>query len=321
MSVVRRLKKNERRKSLRGVVALCVVASACSGSERGEGAPPQPETFNVNDLSPSSHPVGSEWRYRYSWASPVPYYERSYALFQEATRVCMDSVGFDYQPVPYFNTDELYVLLNPLNADVAQSLGYRVPQLQEPADPNSSETADFFDALARADGCGNTALRFAYEGPASSAFSTAFGSLVPEVERVIGGFPATEGASSLLAEWSSCMKALGYQYSSPTEAAHSFVDGPGPTRGEIEVALSDVGCDQQVGLTQARSAFETAAVSAWIESNALAVAELDDLVDAALKEAIDRLAQLSSEGPAVLPRPAPGPGIVTESTPPTTSPG
>lgn len=74
----------------------------------------------------------------------------------------------------------------------------------------------------------------------------------------------------------------------------------------------------QVGLTAARSDYEAAAISVWAESNALRIDELEDSVDAALNEAINRLSELSDEGYNALPPLQSGSNNAVESVPPTT---
>lgn len=212
----------------------------------------------------------------------------------------MNSNGYEYTPVTYVNTDNLYSLLNPLNEEVANRFGYHDPVASDVNDPNDGESDEFFSALGGPTGCGNVAFEYAYGAPAASEFSRVFAAIIPGAEQSVEGFFTTAESDRLVNEWASCIRDEGYSYDSPTDAASSFDSTPEPTEDEITVRRADIACDSKVGLTEQRSRYESNALSKWLDVNSLSVDELKTALDAALIEAIDRLDDLSREGEDVL---------------------
>jgi hypothetical protein len=245
----------------------------------------------------SRYPVGQEWRYSYAWASPQALYRGSYDLYQDTISTCMKAAGFDYTPVAYVNSDELFVVINPLNEAVAKKYGYTSPPDVEPNDPNAGDDA-WYAALTDADGCSNIALTYAYKGPASKDWSGRFDPLLADADRAITGFESTSEGTELLRSWSECMVEKGYDYRTPGHAASTFTDEI--TDENREVRLADLACDRSVGLTKHRSLFEQQAIKAWADQNALAIDELQDALRKAQLEVALRREALETRGASEL---------------------
>jgi len=281
-------------------LALALVAAlAITACNQVNAATPtvRPEDAAVLN-QPSQFPVGQEWRLSQAWSSPARYYESSYELFQTATQVCMRDKGFEYQVVAYPFDDLFFTRINPLKTAAAERFGYHVPDI-DPGDPNADRGSAFREALASADGCGNAAFAFVYEGPAASRFSTQLDALVQSATNAVDGFSATKISEQLIQKWSTCMRTRGYEYANPEEPLLRYSDGA-LSSTEVATRLADLACDAEVGLTRARSEYEQGRLDRWLEANAEQIESVIAATAAAQVEAEQRSLDLTERGVAAL---------------------
>jgi hypothetical protein len=302
--------------SSRHTVAACaavclLLLSACSHAHRSAGTVEhQAGTERVQNR----WPVGGEWRYSAPWAEARELSSDQYDLWQSGISECMKASGFDYTPQRYFDTDDVYALLNPLN-EAELFLGYKEPPQQAPKNPNAKASSQDYDQalVGKRGGCADRSRSFVYGGRSGAAVSQLQNTLVRSADQAIAGYAKTGDAQKRLDSWHSCMRAGGFDFASPDAARASFSGDGSPSRKELDVRKADFKCDVATGLTESRSRFETPAFSAWLDQNAVAVKQLTDLESQAVREVVILSAKLSKEHDTALPTIDPA-GNTTAST-------
>lgn len=219
---------------------------------------------------------------------------------------CMATFGFTYAPpapgVPLSNDDaNMNRRYGVSDADEAAQYGYHLPNYAAP--PVTSSPVSSAEDLVLTGHTGNTASP-------SAAASTYHGVQIPHNGCIgsstakLGGvlntaLPDQLDSTSLsqsqaepvvqtaLHAWSACMKSKGYTvdtpFNAPALAASS--NGRSPTSQEIEVAVADVGCKQQTNLVNTWFTAESAVQDQQVEHNQLALNQLRQQIDAAVKAA------------------------------------
>lgn len=95
----------------------------------------------------------------------------------------------------------------------------------------------------------------------------------------------------VVAAWSTCMKGKGYNLTGPVDAAKAFnLEGP-VTPTEIQQAVTDVACKQQVGLVGVWFSVESAYQQRLIEQNSQQLDAVRKLLDDKLRNAARTLGQ------------------------------
>lgn len=275
-----------------------------AASTGGQGAAPSlpAGTDQAND-----YPVGQEWRYQVSWGAPADYYRDGFELYQTAIQTCMKDRGFDYTPSPWYDDDKVAVAMNPLNREAAERYGYHRPDYGATNVPGPQlNDPDFADALngtgatyTTEGGCGELAYNYAYGGSAEDV-TLAFDSILGQVSGAIDGFATTTEGIAMLAAWSECMTDQGYHYANPGEADTQFSGNDKVSDDEIRVRLADLDCDTSVGLTAARSEYETNALEQWADANATTTSDYADLLAMAEQQVTERREQLITAGAEAL---------------------
>jgi hypothetical protein len=278
---------------------------------------PRPVAYATEERVQNAWPVGEEWRYKASWASPQALYAQQYDLWQRGIATCMKDEGFDYAPYTYFESDAVFSQLNPLY-QAGLALGYAEPRQPDPeADsPNAQQPQEFQDALLGEQGCVDRSSALIFSAPAASAFADMQGTLIASVDRTIGGYVITPDAQQRNASWSSCMTSRSLDFDAPADAAREFSDDGVVSGQEVRVRSADYECDLASGLTESRSRWETAAFSTWLNDNATGVSQLEDLQTRAESEAASLSATLTEQGVAALPNIEGAGGETTASTVP-----
>jgi hypothetical protein len=213
---------------------------------------------------------------------------------QVATRECMEAQGFSYisdpAPAPFVRPPTVR------DANYRQEYGFGQPP--QPAEPDRSEfmaqledpawSAAWQGTDREGDGCSGEAIATVFppdgvpSGPARDAFTQALSSWRREIE-----------ASSIFAEattdWATCMTALGYSTTTPSELAMTMLaerpdeDTAGPSPSELSAALDDWSCQVSTGyvdrvygyLQQSTEQFATANTSVLAATNAEYSTSLD----------------------------------------------
>jgi len=200
----------------------------------------------------------------------------------------MAGKGFAYNPGVYW--DELLVEIeraaNPLNEAAARALGYHSPPRPEPpAGIGGGEGHEYDIALSGSDdgtvpGCASTAMKVAYE---------VVEPIGADVQALLASSPASEsffaspGGAALLDAWSRCMGEQGYVYTSPLQALAQFTVNDVVSSEEVAVRMADLGCDRQVGLTEARSTWERSFFDEWMIETAIQWAAIEDDIQRAIE--------------------------------------
>lgn len=286
------------------VVALAMVIGCGGGGANdtaetaGVAAVPA-STLPVGADAKNAYPIGQEWRQTVGWGVPADFYRDGFRLYQSSIAVCMESRGFDYLQAPWYDDDVVAVVVNPLNRSAAETYGYHLPPFgasnQSSQNDDSTEFQSAINGGAGETGCGDIALGYAYGGTLEGA-AEQFDFIVNEVSTVIAGFGGTGEGLELLAEWSSCMDDQGYDYRTPDDPLREFSGDEKVGEKEIRVRLADLQCDTDVGLTQARSRYETKLFEEWLDLNAEIVNGYETSLANAKAEISARRARLDSDG-------------------------
>jgi hypothetical protein len=303
------------RLAFEGLAVLCFLNLSSCTSDSKDGGVDGPTDSSI---SLSDSPVGNEWRMGFNWASPESYYRTVYDLWQRGKQLCMEAKGFEYSPPEYMNTDRNYSLLNPLNESAAREFGYHNPYDVLAEIPSVVRFEIYYDA---ADECGNISQGYAYGGVETLAVSSQLTLLHDGAESAIDGFFGSDVGKSPVEDWALCMKQRGYLYSSPEEPSRDFVTTDVVSEGEVRVRLTDLACDEEVGLTRSRSTFESAAIAAWAQDNSESIHQLEVDLGSDQKLATAKFAALTEQGVIVLgpvsaPKDAKDPTASTLAQPP-----
>lgn len=256
------------------------------------------------ELGANQYPVGKEWRQRYTWAEHGELDRLSFELWQNGISACMTARGFDYQVVPFFDVNDLFTAINPLNLATAQVYGYHTPQNIE-SGLEQSDHSQSFDAVLNGSGsnpagCASLASAYAYGFPNFERWTTEQDAISSEVGALLADDATSEPSTKYLAAWSACMRTRGYDYANPEAPLGEFSDDATVSPTELATRMADLDCDRDVGLTQSRSNREQELVSRWESANALRAHDLEILTDQVQREVATRTEQLRSQGVAVL---------------------
>ncbi len=289
------------------LLALCALSACSTGKEPKQASADRESIGRVVN----AWPIGGEWRYGAPWASTTDLSSAEYRLWQNGIAVCMADKGFRYVPVVYIDSDDIYSILNPLNADWL-SYGYHErPEPEPDTSDNDSQPPEFFEAGS---GCADLASAFIDDTPVSLAIATRLDAMIPDVDRAMAGYEATSDGRAGMAEWSKCMQERGHDFASPEAAQQQFGSDSDVSDEEIAVRKADYECDKIAKLTESRSKFEAAAYASWAELNAEAIKELMDLEDKAMNEVAMLTTKLNAEGMDALTPPGSVPPVSSEST-------
>lgn len=247
-------------------------------------------------------PVGGEWRYEASWASPQQLFSEQYDLWQRGIETCMTDAGFDYSPYAFVDSDAIYSQLNPLYEE-GVSLGYEEPGQPDPeaSSPNARQSQEFTNALLGEQGCANRSKAFAFSAPAADAFADMQGRLIASVDRALSGYATTPDAQVRAASWSLCMTSRGLDFGTPDDAQSEFRDDGVVSDQEVRVRRADYECDLASELTESRSKWETMAFTSWLDEHAADIGQLEELQAEAEREVGALNATLTEQGVAALP--------------------
>ncbi|MET7288402.1 hypothetical protein [Streptomyces sp. NPDC005573] len=263
-----------------------LLVSACSESG-GKGVKSNPHSAS------RSHEVQVEGRggdvKDFTHTLPIAKYE--YSTTQERliagakdalTRECMQRFGLSYH-APEFDTpetvpDRRYGISDPSEAE---RYGYHLAPTPRtvpvpPTDPSYpvlyGATPTFRANAVPTGGCRAEAVRlWEKERPATEAADTAR-------EIAVNSFRKSLSDPSVLKvtkQWSSCMKAEGYSYSSPLAPPHGFdLDTSTVSDKEHKVAAADISCKEKSNLLKVWFGAESRIQKADIEANRGRLAQL-----------------------------------------------
>ncbi|MFB7474642.1 hypothetical protein [Kitasatospora sp. NPDC056184] len=271
------------------VVLTGLLAGCGSGAEGGgsaEDTGPEPEIGQIMAEPLDGAPV----------ALPLDGYsvgtEESAVIFRamgQATRTCMKSKGFDYDPgeVPVapppspFDPGNLGLL----SAAAAQQTGYHKPP--RPAGSGQSATGSAAAGAVEQSDAYRQALTGAGRAAAGVADAKTDRGCAGEIERrfqaagvksnsgdLIGSLrgkaydrTATDSrVKDAIAAWQSCMAGLGYHYSTPVQASSAAWPDPVSDR-EKATAVADMTCKTQVKLLGTWYTVQTAYQKQFIGRN------------------------------------------------------
>lgn len=246
----------------------------------------------------SAHPVDRELRERLAFMPDVVSLNaRKFNEIQRRIQVCMMSRGFTYQAIRYPGESDIALArrMNPLNEETAKRWGYHIPpRVADDVDTNA-HTSEFDIAL-------NGALESGEDGCAQPAFGVvtqAIGDIFAEIQatlngmvEAIAGFEHSTPGIELTRGWSDCMAARGFKYASPEKAIETFTGSASIGDQEMRTRLADLACDQEVGFTTARSAYQQTALDAWLGAAAPTLRQLADDI----QSASDALARIEGTG-------------------------
>jgi hypothetical protein len=163
--------------------------------------------------------------------------------------------------------------------------------------PNSSVS---FDAALQGSievpGCGDRAYSYTYGWREMASLSDDLTAITSDVGEVIGGYATTPESLAHVASWSQCMHERGYDYATPVDASLPFSDQPSISDEERTTRMADLACDTQVGLTQARSTEESAAVDQWVADHAVQIQDIEQRIANVQTEIANRVAALDADG-------------------------
>lgn len=237
-----------------------------------------------------------------------PYPEQSVIARAQVDLVegCMAKFGFTYTPpapgVPLSNDDaNMNRRYGVSDADVAAQYGYHLPNYAaQPVAPSPVSSAEQLVLTGRAGSTASSSpTAVAYHG-IPIPHNGCIGSIVAKLGAPLDtSLPDRLDSTSLdqsqaepvvqkaLHAWSACMKSKGYTvdtpFNAPALAASS--NGPSPTSQEIEIAEADVACKQQTNLVKIWFTAESAIQNQQVEQNQLALNQLRQQIDAAVKAA------------------------------------
>lgn len=289
----------------RSFVSLLIILSlgiSCSSDKSLSDSEPSYKPGNSDQLN--EFPVGREWRERSTWAYPKVFYRESFALWQEGIAICMEASGFEY-PVALYTDDSLSDrVVNPLNRKIAETFGYHLPSMGSDLSEQTLPTDEkFVSELSGEDsggGCGDLAYDYAYGFPESLQFWDSLDAELARVEELVFIYETTPEYQALVKNWSSCMDDSGYSYTTPLEANTEFSGAEEITSKEIQVRLSDLECDERIGLTENRSIFEQERLLAVLDENSNVAIDLQSTADELRRSLSQRLANLRANGVRVL---------------------
>mgnify|MGYP003117357436 CR=1 FL=1 len=248
--------------------------------------------FSLDAITASVYPVGQEWRERVPVENELDEMSAvAYNAWQRRISACMSDRGFTRAPRVYFDEKrtEFFRAVNPLNESVAQLFGYHAPDLPPPpvtAD-DDEESLEYLEALDGTDtdqstGCGAVTKPAVYDLVEPVAADAQ--ALLNDLDARIDGYWSSDLARSTLAEWTSCMNTQGFSAESPEELAVRFAGADEVSTEELQVRLTDLDCDREVGLTQQRSTWESDRVDEWASDTAAAWADLEPRIAQVIAE-------------------------------------
>ncbi|MGK2887354.1 MAG: hypothetical protein ACSLE8_21705 [Rhodococcus sp. (in: high G+C Gram-positive bacteria)] len=217
----------------------------------------------------------------------------------------MDAAGFTYSPAQYETTDNLIRALNPLNREAAQLYGYHDPPSPEFDDPTAENSdAEYILALYGTDeeegGCATASADYAYGWDGALQLSNDLDIAANGVGEILGSYVATPDGQDHVEAWASCMHDHGYQYDKQIDPNTEYGGQDRISDKEIATRITDIECDESVGLTAARSDHETQQINQWVDDHNELIDSIRKLTTSGEKELADRLADLVKNGSSVL---------------------
>jgi len=220
--------------------------------------------------------------------------------------------GFDFAPSEYGQPDLYYGTYGLTNADQARTHGYLQPGLEDapdlmaielakfPSDPdekskftlalNGDETlpnvikvdnsalAGVPDFINFPRGCLGTAdLKLFGSVETYARYQTLSNWLQLTLQAAIEATFASDVAIHAAADWAACMSSSGYTYESIFEPFGQEWDEPRPGTTEIDTAVADVACKEEVEYVAQLRSIERALQSDAINGNPTALQEFEKL--------------------------------------------
>lgn len=218
---------------------------------------------------------------------------------------CMAKYGFTYAPpapTPPLSNDDANMnrRYGVADADQAAQYGYHLPNYAAaPVTPSPVSSAEQLVLIGHAGNGTSSSAPASYHGlavPANGCIGSSTAKLGAPLDTSLPDRLDSESLSQSQAEpvvqqalhaWSACMKSKGYTVDTPFNAPSltASSNGPSPTSQEIAVAVADVACKQQTGLVKTWFTAETAVQNQQIEHHQLALTQLRQQIDAAVKAA------------------------------------
>ncbi|MET7807191.1 hypothetical protein [Micromonospora chersina] len=215
---------------------------------------------------------------------------------------CMARFGFQVQapeltPIDFAQNQKRYGITDP---ERAAQFGYREPEIDQRQRPEEPELSLEAQAVIRGEGqktsggqqvpdggCIGEAARELKEGGPSSADPEMVVSLEVEARKRA---EKDSRVRKVFSDWSTCMKASGYEYSGPMNANDDpTFQTPVPSEREIGVAKADVECKRRTNLVNVWASVEAAYQQRLIERNQGAL----DQVKRSLRLQLTKAAQIN----------------------------
>jgi len=284
---------------LLGLVSL----GACNSSNAGSHAVDVPPSGgSVPTAAPADYPVGQEWRPTYGFFLAADDEARVHNLWQAAIGQCMEARGAEYTPLPA--PQDQTVLPNPLDEQVASTMGYHWGSMPGDTNPNDARVnADAgYAALLEGDGshigCVAAGTTYVY-GSGDSSYIDGLNALSASMQEAQARWSNSEERVDLVGRWSRCMANAGYSFTSPDEARGVFSEKPTVSAIEIATRMADLACDRSIGLTVARSKGERVDLEAWAVKNEGAIETIKQARTVYLAEVVAK-EQAIANGTAVI---------------------
>ncbi|MFE7602435.1 hypothetical protein [Streptomyces sp. NPDC057494] len=316
---------SSRDRILRTGAALAVTALALTGCSTGQAGLAAPAAATV---TPGSSADSSTWTLPMQAYRPTAEQTRTLARAeQKLVGRCLKGFGIAWKPAPELPAigprnmlDWRYGIHD---AGMSAKFGYQVDPAQQARYDEALRAADAQPRLSDDEQlvlggtdvpaeirqkAGPETRRGSYAGrriPEGGCFGEARRTLggssqavSPLVQRLTNdSYPASmqdPSVQAVFARWSACMKAKGFAYPAPMAANDDprFRPRPeGPSRGEIDTALADIGCRAAHRVAEVWHAAESRIQRASITTHATALAADRRALDATVRKAADVLAR------------------------------
>jgi hypothetical protein len=216
---------------------------------------------------------------------------RQFVANQTLLTTCLRDQGFDYEPIEYSSEWDLVDLVSPLDRRFAEARGYHLPAIT-PVDANS-ELYDDPSFGASYDECGRSANARVFRTADNYAQSAQ--ALSQDLRATLERFAASSEGAVVVEAWGECMSRRGYEYASPSDPAREFQEASDVTDDELRVRIADLDCDEEVGFTVRRFAWESDVVGRWMADHAGEIAALQTEGASVLRSLTELEAELAED--------------------------
>lgn len=254
-----------------------------SSTAVGDGS--STKVWRYDDLPPVDRQVLAEMGIDY----PPELVSLEYELRSRLMGSCMSELGFQFDrgPNPADVDPVGHRHWNPLDREYAARYGYHAaPRVSSPANEQANSDPEFAHALFGPDGesgCFGSVMDVVNEGAGVVELADDISALRNPALVAMSNWVATSEYKDLIQAWSICMETLGYDFSSPDEAALAADEQPEPTEAEVETRLADISCDEEVALTAERSRFERDVTQQWAAEHEGEIGEITARIAAAIE--------------------------------------